>query len=224
MLKVSTGPMLVGSISADSWQATMPVVTLLTAWALKTSQPSLHMLGKVSLIVLGIMIASVGEIQFVLIGFLYQAGGILFEAMRLVLVEQLLSGSGMKMDPLVSLYYFAPVCAVMNASIALVLEVPRVTFAEVANLGLGVLLLNGCVTFLLNVSSVLLVSHRSNPLERPAADPRGVDCQDIVRCNDSLRRPEGYSTCGGFYADLWRSSQSLAGFWLLDCDLRITLL
>ena len=202
----------------------MPVVTLLTAWALKPSQPSLHMLGKVSLIVLGIMIASVGEIQFVLIGFLYQAGGILFEAMRLVLVEQLLSGSGMKMDPLVSLYYFAPVCAVMNASIALVLEVPRATFAEVANLGLGVLLLNGCVTFLLNVSSVLLVSRRHRTNEDQGTDSMRTDCQDFVSGDDPLRRSEGYPARSGFHAYLWRPSQWLAGFWILDCDLRITLL
>lgn len=62
----------------------MPVVTLIMGWAFKVAPPSLTELGKVSFIVLGVMIASFGEIQFVLIGFLYQCGGILFEAMRLV--------------------------------------------------------------------------------------------------------------------------------------------
>ena len=60
------------------------------------------------------MIATYGEIAFVLIGFLYQAGGLVFEAIRLTLVERLLSSAEFKMDPLVSLYYFAPVCAIMN--------------------------------------------------------------------------------------------------------------
>ena len=40
-------------------------------------------------------------------GFICQALGIAFEAARLVAIQKLLHG--LKMDPLVSLYYFAPV-------------------------------------------------------------------------------------------------------------------
>lgn len=139
-------------------KATMPVVTLLTSWVMGVAPPSLKTLGNVSFIVLGVVIASYGEIQFVLIGFLYQCGGILFEAIRLVMVQQLLSGSEFKMDPLVSLYYFAPVCALINGVIALVVEVPKMQFVEIQNLGFSVLLLNAMIAFLLNVSVVFLVS------------------------------------------------------------------
>jgi hypothetical protein len=138
-------------------KATMPVVTLLTTWAFGLAPPSLKTLGNVSFIVLGVIIASYGEVQFVLIGFLYQCGGILFEAMRLVMVQRLLSGAEFKMDPLVSLYYFAPVCACMNGVIALVVEVPRMTWAEVENVGILILIVNAMVAFLLNVSVVFLV-------------------------------------------------------------------
>jgi hypothetical protein len=72
--------------------------------------PNLKVLGNVSIIVMGIMIASYGEIAFVFIGFIFQACGIVFESVRLVMVQKLLSSSEYKMDPLVSLYYFAPVC------------------------------------------------------------------------------------------------------------------
>lgn len=41
-------------------------------------------------------------------GFIFQAMGIMFEASRLVAIQKLLHG--LKMDPLVSLYWFAPVC------------------------------------------------------------------------------------------------------------------
>jgi hypothetical protein len=139
-------------------KATMPVVTLLISWALGVAPPSLKTLGNVSFIVVGVVIASYGEIKFVLIGFLYQCGGILFEATRLVMVQRLLSGAEFKMDPLVSLYYFAPVCAIMNGVIALVIEVPTITWVEVQNVGYSVLLLNAMVAFLLNVSVVFLVS------------------------------------------------------------------
>ena len=136
----------------------MPIAVLITSWVMGVSEPSLKTLGNVSLIVVGVVIASLGEIKFVLIGFLFQCGGIVFEAIRLVMVQRLLSGSDFKMDPLVSLYYFAPVCAIMNGTVALVVEIPRLTWADIQNVGYFVLLLNAIIAFLLNVSVVFLVS------------------------------------------------------------------
>ena len=92
-------------------------------------------LGNVSFIVIGVVIASFGEIKFHLLGFLFQIGGITFEAIRLVMVQRLLSSSEFKMDPLVSLYYFAPICAVMNGVVALIWEVPRCSMEDVYNVG-----------------------------------------------------------------------------------------
>lgn len=114
----------------------------------------------VSFIVVGVVLASFGEIKFVLIGFLFQLGGIAFEAVRLVLVQKLLNGADYKMDPLVSLYYFAPVCGLMNGIVALFWEVPRVSLAEFQAVGLPIFLANAMVAFLLNVSVVFLVSTR----------------------------------------------------------------
>ena len=93
-----------------------------------------------------------------MIGVLYQIGGVIFEALRLTMVQRLLSSADFKMDPLVSVYYFAPVCAVMNGVIALIWEVPKVTMDDVYNVGLFTFFLNGCCAFMLNVSVVLLVS------------------------------------------------------------------
>lgn len=115
-------------------------------------------LGNVSMIVVGVALASFGEIDFVLTGFLYQLGGIIFEAIRICLVQRLLNGSEFKMDPLVSLYYFAPVCAVMNVVIALFWEVPKCSMAEIYAVGLWTFFANACVAFALNCSVVFLVS------------------------------------------------------------------
>jgi hypothetical protein len=112
----------------------------------------------VSAIVVGVVIASFGEIEFVMIGFLYQVAGIVFEAIRIVMVQRLLSGAEFKMDPLVSLYYFAPVCAVMNFTVAVFWELPSVTVEQIYAVGLWTLLANASVAFLLNVSVVFLVS------------------------------------------------------------------
>lgn len=117
----------------------------------------MKILFNVSIIVIGVVIASFGEIKFVLIGFIYQLGGICFEAVRLVLVQRLLNSAEYKMDPLVSLYYFAPVCAIMNSCFALIFEIPRISMTEVYNVGLWILLLNALIAFALNVSIVFLV-------------------------------------------------------------------
>lgn len=114
-------------------------------------------LGKVSLIVIGVALASFGEIDFVMAGFLFQCAGILFEAVRICMVQRLLQGDEFKMDPLVSLYYYAPACATMNLVVALFMEVPYISSAEVYAVGLWTFLANASVAFLLNVSVVFLV-------------------------------------------------------------------
>ncbi|KAH8820014.1 triose-phosphate transporter family-domain-containing protein [Xylogone sp. PMI_703] len=142
-------------------KATMPVAVLLVSWALGTAQPNFKVLFNVSFIVIGVIIASFGEIDFVLIGFLYQCGGIVFEAIRLVMVQRLLSSAEFKMDPLVSLYYFAPVCAIMNFFVALFWEIPGLTMADIYEVGIYTLIANASCAFLLNVSVVFLIGKTS---------------------------------------------------------------
>ncbi|KAI0025267.1 TPT-domain-containing protein [Xylariomycetidae sp. FL0641] len=142
-------------------KATTPVAVLLSSWAMGLAPPNMKQLMNVSAIVVGVMIASFGEIKFVWIGFIYQLGGLLFEAIRLNLVQALLSSAEYKMDPLVSLYYFAPVCAAMNGAVALFWEFPKVSMAEVYHVGLFTFFLNGMCAFLLNVSVVFLIGKTS---------------------------------------------------------------
>ncbi|KAI1376151.1 TPT-domain-containing protein [Hypoxylon crocopeplum] len=142
-------------------KATTPVAVLLSSWAMGLAPPNMRQLMNVSAIVVGVMIASFGEIKFVWIGFLYQLGGLMFEAIRLNLVQALLSSAEYKMDPLVSLYYFAPICAAMNGIVALLWEVPKVSMAEVYHVGLFTFFLNGMCAFLLNVSVVFLIGKTS---------------------------------------------------------------
>lgn len=143
-------------------KATTPVAVLLAGWALGVSSPNLKTFLNVSAIVVGVIIASIGEIKFDLIGFIYQMAGVAFEAIRLTMVQRLLSSAEYKMDPLVSLYYFAPVCAAMNLVVALFWEVPKISMAEVYNVGLFTFLLNGLVAFGLNVSVVMLIGKTSS--------------------------------------------------------------
>lgn len=86
------------------------MLVLLFSFALGTQKLSMQLLAVVSVIVSGIIISSYGEILFDMTGFSYQMVGIVFEAARLVMIERLVNSKEGKMDPLCSLYYFAPVC------------------------------------------------------------------------------------------------------------------
>jgi hypothetical protein len=112
-------------------------------------------------IVFGVGLSSVGEMDFSLIGFLYQLAGTVFEALRLVMIQVMLNGEGLKMDPLVGLYYYAPVCTVMNIVVALFTEVPKFKFEDLHQAGYGMLLLNAMVAFGLNIASVFLIGKTS---------------------------------------------------------------
>ncbi|KAI9930816.1 solute carrier 35 member [Aspergillus wentii] len=142
-------------------KATTAVATLLSTWMFGIAQVNLKTLANVILIVIGVMIASFGEIKFDMVGFLFQIGGVVFEAIRLVMVQALLSSAEFKMDPLVSLYYFAPACAVGNFAVMFFTELPRMTVSEIYSLGISTLIVNAAIAFFLNVSSVLLIGKTS---------------------------------------------------------------
>ncbi|CAD0110368.1 unnamed protein product [Aureobasidium uvarum] len=116
-------------------KAAAPIAVLLATWMFRLSEPSLTAFGNICIIVVGIV----------------------FEATRLVMIQRLLSAE-FKMDPLVSLYYFAPVCAITNGILALVFEASRMTWADFERVGVFMLLLNAAAAFLLNFASLLLTS------------------------------------------------------------------
>ncbi|KAK2071747.1 hypothetical protein P8C59_006149 [Phyllachora maydis] len=142
-------------------KAAAPVAVLFIGWAWGVENPSLSRLLNVLLIVLGVALASVGEIHFSWAGFIFQVGGIVFESMRLLLIQILLSEDGQKMNPLVSLYYYAPVCALMNLAVALASEWSHFAYADLSRTGFFVLVMNAAVAFMLNVSSVFLIGKTS---------------------------------------------------------------
>ncbi|KAI5798057.1 triose-phosphate transporter family-domain-containing protein [Peziza echinospora] len=143
-------------------KATTPVAVLIVTWVMGLEAIDYNVLANVSLIVFGIMIATYGEVNFNPWGLFYQMGGIVFEATRLVMVQSLLSSAEFKMDPLVSLYYFAPVCAVINVAVFFLFEARYLTVEHILRVGPTTLLANAMVAFALNVSVVFLIGKTSS--------------------------------------------------------------
>ncbi|KAF8137371.1 TPT-domain-containing protein [Boletus edulis] len=137
-------------------KAFTPVAILLISWISRTKEPNRTLALIICMISSGVALASHGELHFNLTGFLVQAAAVAFEASRLVMIEILLHG--FKMDPLVSLHYYAPVCAVINLLVLPFTE-GLAPFYEIAagKISWGILLSNASVAFLLNVAAVFLV-------------------------------------------------------------------
>ncbi|KAF8884867.1 TPT-domain-containing protein [Mucidula mucida] len=131
-----------------------PVAILLISWTFRIAEPNRKLAVIVFMISCGVALASHGEMHFNLFGFLIQAAAVAFEASRLVMIQILLHG--LKMDPLVSLHYYAPVCAAINL-LALPFTEGLAPFYELARIGPLILLSNACVAFFLNVAAVFLV-------------------------------------------------------------------
>ncbi|PFH49930.1 hypothetical protein AMATHDRAFT_194159 [Amanita thiersii Skay4041] len=135
-------------------KAFTPVAILLISWTFRIQDPNKKLALIVLMISTGVALASHGELKFNLIGFITQAAAVAFEASRLVMIQILLHN--MKMDPLVSLHYYAPVCAVINLLVLPFTE-GLAPFYELSRIGAGILFSNAAIAFLLNVAAVFLV-------------------------------------------------------------------
>jgi len=135
-------------------KAFTPVAILLISWISRIAEPNKKLAVIVFMISIGVALASHGELRFNLIGFLTQSAAVGFEASRLVMIQILLHG--LKMDPLVSLHYYAPVCAIINL-VFLPFTEGLAPFFELARVGPLILLSNALVAFFLNVAAVFLV-------------------------------------------------------------------
>ncbi|GAA5925893.1 uncharacterized protein JCM15063_005154 [Sporobolomyces koalae] len=147
-----------------------PVAILLAAFAFGTKQFSVKLMLIVLTISAGVGIASAAEVNFHLTGFIIQMVAIAIEATRVTLIQLLLttpssSSTGTStpaapptspMSPLKSLYYFAPICLVLNLCLLVPLE-GWTAITEIPRLGWGLVFVNASLTFGLNLSAVMLI-------------------------------------------------------------------
>ena len=113
------------------------------------------------IIAIGVAIAAYGEINFVYIGVVEQLSALVFEALRLMLVQVLITRQGYAMNPIQSLYYVSPACAACLALPFAAVELPEILADVHLEIDYGMLLLNALTAFALNLAVFLLIGKTS---------------------------------------------------------------
>jgi drug/metabolite transporter (DMT)-like permease len=141
-------------------KAFTPVAVLIFSFFAGLEKTSCTELYIVFVICIGVAITSVGETYFSVIGFTFQSLAILAESTRLVMTNILMKS--LKLDPLSSLYYIAPLCAAFIAPACLFFEAKDLPYDRMMQPQFyTILLVNGFLAFSLNVAVVLLISNTS---------------------------------------------------------------
>lgn len=134
------------------------MISLLTSWAWGVEEPSVRKGVRILIITFGVLLTGTGELTFSWLGIMFQAACLVFDANRLVMIQVLLSKTGTNMEPMVSLYYTAPCCVVMNCVVFWYSEYSSFSWTAISETGPHILVLNAAIGFALNISIYLLVS------------------------------------------------------------------
>lgn len=86
----------------------VPVAVFILGVAAGLELMSCRMLLIMSVISFGVLVASYGEINISWIGVVYQMGGVVGEALRLIFMEILVKRKGLKLNPISIMYYVSP--------------------------------------------------------------------------------------------------------------------
>lgn len=146
---------------AQMLKAIMPVAVFILGVAAGLEMMSCRMLLIMSIISFGVLVASYGEININWIGVVYQMGGVVGEALRLIFMEIFVKRKGLKLNPLSMMYYVSPCSAICLLIPWIFLEKPKMDAQQAWSFHPFILTLNCLCTFALNLSVFLVISHTS---------------------------------------------------------------
>lgn len=192
-----------------------PVATLLACWSMGiyNPEPSIRVMLTVLVIVFGVAISSLGELRFVLVGFLIQAAAVVFEAYKNALQQFLLSGQT-RMSSMTLLYYFAPACTVINAFWILVFELDGLQQKGSSGINPSIWLANGILCFALNIASVTVIKKTSSLVLTLSGIPKSIllSVMDMIVYKTSITSTQtfGYAVAaaGTYYYSQLNNSGS----------------
>lgn len=111
----------------------------------------------VLMVVLGLVLTSVGELNFTLIGFVIQISATLCDSLRMALTKILLSSKhSVRLDPMSALYYAAPTMFLFLSVPMYIRDFQHMTWDMLYNMRF-VLMANALLAFTLNMTSMFFI-------------------------------------------------------------------
>mmetsp|Transcript_19464 Transcript_19464/g.32730 ORF Transcript_19464/g.32730 Transcript_19464/m.32730 type:complete len:334 (-) Transcript_19464:791-1792(-) len=142
-------------------KALMPGLVYMIGVFMRTEKYTLKVTLNMLVIAIGVGIAAYGEVNFVMIGVVEQLSSLVFEAVRLMLVQVLINSQGLTMNPIQSLYYVSPACFMCLSIPFVALELPVLLEVQHWDLNPWVLVGNAFTAFALNLAVFLLIGKTS---------------------------------------------------------------
>ncbi|XP_004294112.1 PREDICTED: probable sugar phosphate/phosphate translocator At3g14410 [Fragaria vesca subsp. vesca] len=157
----NTAYMYISVAFAQMLKAIMPVAVFVLGVAAGLEVMSCRMLLIMSVISFGVLVASYGELNINWIGVVYQMGGVVGEALRLIFMEIFVKRKGLKLNPISVMFYVSPCSALCLFVPWIFLEKTKMEADASWNFPVVVLTLNSLCTFALNLSVFLVITHTS---------------------------------------------------------------
>ena len=135
-------------------KAFMPALVYFVGMCFGQQTLSLPKIVNLFFIIIGTLIASYGEVDFVLEGFVFLLASLVFEAVRICLLQILLQKPELELNPVQTMMYVSPITSVALSAVAFSIEGPQVLSARTSFTGavLGAIFLtNAACAFSLNL-------------------------------------------------------------------------
>lgn len=178
-----------------------PVAAVIACWSLQIDDPprSMTVHFVIGIITLGVLILSYAQLSTAPLGILIQGGAIVCEAYRAALQQKLLVGR-LKMSSIALLYYFAPICAIINCFGVLIFESKALGNRQPSQLTFSIFLANGVLAFTLHLLTLIIIKKTSSVVLTLGELPKSISmiCLDIAVYSTRLSRSEaiGFSLAG----------------------------
>lgn len=111
----------------------------------------------VIMVVAGLLLTTVGEFDFSLLGFMFQMGGTLADSLRLSLTKIVLSSNhAVKLDPMSTLFFASPTMLIILSVPVYFIDLPHLTIGKIWSLKF-VMVTNALLAFGLNMTSMFFM-------------------------------------------------------------------
>jgi len=142
-------------------KAWTPACVYITGCAMGIQKWSPSVFKCILIITMGLVVAAAGEIKFNLHGVILQVAAMVFEGLRINLLEARLTSNGYKLNPLSSVQIFAPLGCCLLTVCVMIFDTSAFSWPRIREVGEWTFLVNGLLAFFLNLAIYFAIQKSS---------------------------------------------------------------